>query len=185
MNTGIRIATKADAAFVHDAYGYYVEHTDITFSTENPSVEEYEAKIEKTLEIYPFYILEADGVPCGFTYASKFRPHDAYQWVAEGTICLAPDAPRRRGLGTMLYQKLLDTLKAQGFQAIFGVITSTNKPSIQMHLAMGFENGGLFKRMGNKCGQWLDIVYMHKTLNVLPDSATPPVSFAVWREQAG
>ena len=184
MNTEIRIAKAADAQFVHDVYGYYVEHTDITFTTVNPSVEAYGEKIAKTLEVYPFYILEADGAPRGFAYAGKFRPHEAYQWVAEGTICLAPDAPKRMGLGSTLYRKLLDTLKAQGMQSLFGVITTTNEASLQMHIRLGFENVGHFKRMGNKGGRWLDVVFMQKTLNTLPDLPNPPVPFAVWRTRA-
>lgn len=177
MTTNTRIATKSDAQFVHDVYGYYVEHTDITFSTVNPSIEAYGEKIEKTLEFYPFFILEADGVPCGFTYAGKFRPHEAYQWTAEGTICLAPDAPKRRGLGSALYGKLLEALKVQGMQNVFGVITTTNEASIRLHLGLGFENVGRFRRLGNKSGKWLDVVWMQKTLNDLPDSPKPPVPF--------
>lgn len=178
MNTSIRIATKDDAQFVHDVYGYYVEHTTITFTTENPTVEDYAEKIETTLLRYPFLILEFDGEACGFTYAGQVRPHDAYQWTAEGTICLTPDAPRRKGLGSILYQSLLDTLKAQGFQSIFGVITSTNEASLKMHTRMGFENVGQFRRMGNKNGAWLDVIWMQKTLAVLPDVATPPIPFS-------
>ncbi len=178
MNTTIRIATKADAQFVHDVYGYYAESTNVTFTTVNPPVEAYAEKIEHTLERYPFYILEADGVACGFAYAGQIRPHEAYQWTAEGTVYLSPDAPKRRGLGRVLYQKLLDTLQRQGIQTVFGVITATNEPSLKMHLNMDFEEVGRFKRMGNKSGQWLDVVWMQKTLNVLSDDAAPPVPFA-------
>ncbi len=180
MNLNIRVAGKADAPFVHDLYGYYVANTNVTFSTENPSVEEYEHKIEKTLAAYPFYILESDGVPCGFAYAGQIRPHEAYRWTAEATIYLAPDAPRRKGLGRTLYQKLLDTLQEQGVQTVFGVITATNEPSVRLHESMGFETVGNFRRMGNKGGEWLDVLWMQKTLNVLPDLAEPPVPFPVW-----
>lgn len=180
MNINIRVATEADAQFVHDVYGYYVAHTSATFSTENPSVEAYAEKIAKTLERFPFYILEADGVARGFAYAAQIRPHEASQWTAEGTVYLAPDAPRRRGYGRVLYQRLLDTLKTLGIQTVFGVITATNEPSLRMHLSMGFEEVGRFKRMGNKKGEWLDVVWMQKTLNTLQDSPSPPVPFARW-----
>ena len=177
MKTTIRMATKDDAQFVHDVYGYYAEHTNVTFTTVNPSVEAYEEKIAHTLERYPFYILEADGVLCGFAYAGQIRPHEAYQWTAEGTVYLSPDAPKRMGLGRVLYQKLLDTLQQQGIQTVFGVITATNEASLKMHLNMGFEEVGRFKRMGNKNGQWLDVVWMQKTLNILGDDAAPPIPY--------
>jgi L-amino acid N-acyltransferase YncA len=184
MKTTIRIAKKADARFVHEIYGYYVEHTNITFYTHNFSLEAFMEKIEKTLHTFPFYILEADGNPCGFAYAAPIRPQDAYLWTAEATIYLASDAPKRKGLGRILYQKLLDTLKAQGIQTVFGVITATNEASIRMHLSMGFTEVGRFARMGNKGGQWLDVVWMQKTLNLLPDQPNPPVPFSEWRKQA-
>ena len=178
MNTNIRIAQKADAPFVHDVYGYYVEHTNFTFYTRNFSLEYFEEKIEKTLAAYPFYIMEADGKPCGFAYAAPLRPQDAYQWTLESTIYLAPDAPRRKGLGRMLYQKLLNALQTQGIQTVFGVITATNEPSVRMHFSMGFELAGNFKRMGNKGGEWLDVVWMQKTLNTLADQPKPPIPFS-------
>lgn len=183
MKLDIRIAGKEDALFVHDLYGNYVANTNVTFSTVNPSVEEYGHKIEKTLAMYPFYILEADGVPCGFAYAGQIRPHEAYRWTAEATIYLTPDAPKRKGLGRTLYQKLLDTLQGQGVQTVFGVITATNEPSIRMHECMGFETVGNFRRMGNKNGEWLDVLWMQKNLNVLPDRAKPPVPFPEWLAQ--
>jgi L-amino acid N-acyltransferase YncA len=179
MTTQIRIATENDAAFVHDVYGYYVEHTSVTFSTENPPVESYAQKIRHTLEAYPFLILEADGVPVGFAYASQIRPHEAYRWTAEATIYLAPDTPRRKGLGRLLYEELLCILKQQGIQTVFGVITATNEPSLRMHDRMGFSRAGVFKRMGNKRGEWLDVVWMEKTLVNLPDRPEPPTPFPV------
>ncbi len=178
MEIAIRKANRADAQFVHDVYGYYVEHTNVTFTTVNPSVEAYAEKIEHTLMRYPFFILEADGVACGFAYAGQIRPHEAYQWTAEGTVYLSPEAPKRRGLGRLLYQQLLDTLQTMGIQTVFGVITANNQPSQQMHLNMGFEEVGRFKRMGHKNGEWLDVVWMQKTLGMQPDNPEPPVPYA-------
>ena len=169
-----------DAPFVHDVYGYYVENTSVTFSTENPPVESYAQKIRHTLETYPFLILEADGAPVGFAYASQIRPHEAYRWTAEATIYLAPDAPRRKGLGRLLYGELLRLLREQGFQTAFGVITATNEPSLRMHERMGFSKAGVFKRMGNKRGEWLDVVWMEKTLLTLPDMPKSPTPFSAF-----
>jgi len=178
MNTNIRIANKADAQFIHDVYGYYVLNTNVTFYMNNFTLKEFERKIAATLMDFPYYILEVDGNACGFAYAGKLRPQDAYRWTVETTVYLSPDAPKRRGLGRLLYQKLLDTLRAQGIQTVFGVISATNEPSIQMHRSMGFTEAGRFRRMGNKNGEWLDVVWMQKTLNVLGDDPGPPVPFS-------
>ncbi|MCE5342270.1 MAG: N-acetyltransferase family protein [Eubacteriales bacterium] len=177
MNVSIRTATGEDAAFVHDVYGYYVENTNVTFSTENPDVESYRQKILHTLETYPFYICEADGKPCGFAYGSQIRPHEAYRWGVEATVYLAPDAPKRTGLGSTLYTRLIDTLTQQGFMTVYGVITEQNEPSLALHRAMGFTMAGQFDRMGYKNGQWLGVIWMRKEIGHFSDTPSEPVLF--------
>ena len=181
MNLSIRVATEADARFVHDVYGHFVDHSNATFSTENPSVDAYREKIRHTLERYPFYICEAEGVPCGFAYGAQIRPHEAYQWDVEGTIYLALDAPKRVGIGTRLYQALIDTLQAQGYKTVYGVITDLNEPSLALHRAMGFHEAGHFRNMGYKNGQWLGVVWMQRDIGSFDDNPQPPIPFAQWQ----
>ena len=52
----IRIATPEDASAIQSIYRYYVEHTAITFELEVPSVEEFQGRIKKTLERYPYLV---------------------------------------------------------------------------------------------------------------------------------
>lgn len=181
----IRTANAADAAFVHDVYGYYVQNTIINFSTDNPDVESYREKIEHTLETYPYYICEAEGKPCGFAYAGPIRPHEAYRWNVEATIYLAPDAPRRTGLGKTLYLKLLDTLKQQGFKAAYGVITDNNEPSLSLHRALGFVQACHFNNMGYKNGAWYGVIWMQKALGTFAEKPAEPVPYRLWRTKHG
>jgi len=185
MDCVLRVAAEGDAAFVHDVYGFYVRHSDATFSTENPGVESYRQKILHTLETYPFYICEAGGVPCGFAYGAQIRPHEAYRWDVEATLYLAPDAPKRAGLGSALYGKLLDTLKRQGFKTVFGVITDSNAPSLALHRALGFTQAGHFPHMGYKNGRWLGVIWMQKDIGGFQGAPEEPVPFSVWRKRNG
>ena len=50
-NFSIRIAEEKDAKEIHDIYDYYVKNTAVTFSTENPTVEEYKKQIAETKKI--------------------------------------------------------------------------------------------------------------------------------------
>lgn len=181
MERNIRIAGEADAQFVHDVYGHYVYHSEATFSTENPDVESYRNKILHTLETHPFYILEVDGKPCGFAYGGQIRPHEAYRWDVEATIYLAPDAPRRMGLGSYLYAKLLDMLKRQGYKNVYGVITDCNEPSLALHRAMGFAQAGHFQHMGYKNGHWLGVIWMQYDFGGFEGAPQEPVPFVKWR----
>ncbi len=180
MQITIRIASGADATFVHDVYGHYVYHSNATFSTENPDVASYWEKITHTLERYPFFICEVDGVPVGFAYGAQIRPHEAYQWNVEATIYLKPDAPKRKGIGKALYTKLINTLREQGFITVYGVITDQNEPSLAMHRAMGFFEAGHFRNMGYKNGQWLGVIWMQLNLGDFNSAPKEPVSFAHW-----
>ena len=50
----IRMAAAEDAPALLDIYRPYVEHTAITFEYKVPSIEEFAARILRTLQRYPF-----------------------------------------------------------------------------------------------------------------------------------
>ena len=52
----IRSAKLSDAKAIQSIYAPYVEKTAITFEYEVPSVQEFENRINKTLENYPYQI---------------------------------------------------------------------------------------------------------------------------------
>ena len=66
------------------------------------------------MQFFPFFLLEEDGVPVGYAYAHFFHPRKAYQWVCETTIYVERNH-HKKGYASMLYGKLLDALKKQGF----------------------------------------------------------------------
>lgn len=164
MEYNIRIAEKKDAKDIHDIYEYYVDNTNITFSIENETIEQYEQKIEETKKVYPFIVAESNGEILGFAYGGQLRHHDAYRYAVEATIYLSPDAPKRCGIGSELYKKLMDILSKQGFKLVYGVITDSNKPSIELHKALGFKEVGRFEKIGYKNNMWHGIVWMEKVI---------------------
>ena len=50
----IKTVSIKDAAELLEIYRYYVENTAITFEVEVPSLQEFSARIEKTLKKYPY-----------------------------------------------------------------------------------------------------------------------------------
>ena len=159
----IRVAEDGDARACHDIYGSYVDDLIVTFTIDNPSVEEYLAKIRNTKKLDPFYVAEdTEGRIFGYCCGEPLRPHDAYKWNVEWTIVLAPDCPRRQGVGSALFEQFERTLKAQGFQYIYAVIVDTNEPSIAFHKSLGFSEVGHFMNAGIKQGQWLGIKWLSK-----------------------
>lgn len=178
MNYIIRTAKESDAQSIHDAYEECVKVPSITFTLQNPTVEQYREKIRHTLEMYPFYVAEDEnGRFLGYVYGSPLRPHDAYKWNVESTIVLAPDAPKRCGIATALYNKFFDTLKKQGFKSVFAVIVGGNIPSIALHESLGFEREGETENIGYKQGEWKSILWYRKQIASY-DVPDEPIPFA-------
>ena len=86
----IRNARKADAQKIHDIYGQYVPYDYVTFTIDNPSVEQYAANIEEYSKHYPYLVaVDNDDEILGYVCGHSFRPHDAYKWNVESTIILS------------------------------------------------------------------------------------------------
>ena len=69
----IRNASLADAPRILEIYAWYVEHTVITFEYDVPSLEEFEGRMRRTMQKYPYlsssgtagWRLRLRGVLCG------------------------------------------------------------------------------------------------------------------------
>ena len=165
MEYKIRLATENDAQAVHDIYGAYVPLDYVTFTVDNPDVEAYRQKIINTLEKYPFLVAQSsDGRILGYVYGSPLRPHDAYQWNVEWTIVLSPDAPKRSGIASSLYNEFEKILVKQGYRYIYGVLVDTNEARLEFHKSLGFTEVGHFENAGFKLGAWRGIRWMVKEI---------------------
>ena len=65
----IRPASLSEAQAIQAIYAPYVEKTAITFEYEVPSVQEFEKRISKTIEKYPYLVAEENGQALGYAYA--------------------------------------------------------------------------------------------------------------------
>ena len=106
----IRNASLADAPRILEIYAWYVEHTVITFEYDVPSLEEFEGRMRRTMQKYPYLVIERDGRVEGYAYAGPFVGRAAYDWACELTIYLDHDA-RKHGMGRALYEALADRLQ--------------------------------------------------------------------------
>lgn len=150
---------------VHDIYGAYFPLDYVTFTVDNPDVESYRKKIVDTLEKSPFPVAENDdGKILGYAYGSSLRPHDDYQWNVEWTIIPAPDAPKRSGIATALYNEFAEIPVKQGYRYIYGVPVDTNTASLAFHKSLGFTEVGHFENAGFKLGAWRGIRWLVKRI---------------------
>lgn len=93
----------------------------------------------------------------------------------EDSIYIHPDA-KGRGIGTLLFERLLELLKKQGFRICYSLIEEDNAPSLRMHEKYGFVKCGFAANSGYKLGAWHGIITMEKQLNEsssVPEPVTP------------
>lgn len=158
----IRFADPArDAAALLAIYRPYIEKTAITFETEAPSVQDYEARIRAIAAQFPYLVLERDGEIIGYAYAHRQAERAAFDWNAELSIYMK-EGFTGCGAGRPLYALLEELLGMQGYVNFFGVITGDNAVSIALHERMGYRKIAVHEKTGWKFGRWHDTVWMHK-----------------------
>ena len=160
----IRPVSTADSQALLDIYRPYVEYTAITFEYEVPSIQEFEKRISKTLEIYPYLVAEENGQVLGYAYASTYYARTAYDWTTELSIYVAKEA-RGQGIGSALYTALEEELQARGYLRFLACIAVPNEASISMHEKRGYVQVAHFPKIGYKFNKWHDIVWMQKTID--------------------
>ncbi|MBQ6878505.1 MAG: N-acetyltransferase [Oscillospiraceae bacterium] len=170
MTGKIRLATVDDAEKILRVYAPYIEKTAITFEYEIPSLSEFSERISKTLEKYPWIVFEEDGKILGYAYGGPEHKRAAYQWTV-GVSVYVDESAKGKGIGSALYEKILDILKKQNFCLCYALINDDNEASMRMHEKFGFVRTGIRKNCGFKHGKWHSIVFLEKQLN---EFSVPP-----------
>lgn len=171
---GIRAATPDDAARIAAIYAPFVIGGTVSFEIDPPDARAMRGRMAASEGLYPWMVVTNGGDDAGvvgYAYATKFRDRPAYKYVVETSIYVAGDQ-QRGGVGRLLYEALIDTLRAQGFTQAIGAITLPNDASISLHESVGFRRAGVYREIGYKQGRWIDVGFWQCELN---DSKVPPV----------
>ena len=178
----IRPARAKDAEAIAAIYAPYVEREIISFEIEAPDARAIAARMAASNGYFPWLVAaageEEDARILGYAYAGRFRDRPAYDYVVETSIYLDQEA-KGFGTGRLLYDALIDTLRAQGFTQAIGVISLPNDQSIALHRAVGFRSAGMHRAVGFKFGRWIDVGFWQCELN---ESAIPPREPRPFRE---
>lgn len=151
----IRLIEESDAGEVLEIYKPYVLNTIISFEYEVPTHEEYLQRIKTNTADYPWLVCSLNDKIIGYAYAGKHRYRTAYQWSPESTVYMAPGM-HGKGIARILYETLFSLLRLQGHFNVFAGIGLPNEKSVGFHRALGFEEIGIFKKIGYKHGNWHD-----------------------------
>lgn len=166
----IRTATLEDAVAILDIYGYYVANTAISMEYEVPTLEEFEKRVETTLEHYPYLVAEKDGKIVGYAYAGRFHPRAAFYRSAEVSIYIKKDT-QKCGIGGVLYEAIEEKLTEQGILNVYASIAYTDNEdeyltnnSMQFHEHMGYRKVAQFNNCCYKFKKWYHLIWMEKML---------------------
>lgn len=146
-------------------YNYYVNNTAVTFDTQPFTTEQRLTWFENFTSgtAHQCLVVEERGEILGYASSSTFRPKPAYHQSVETTIYLKPDTAGR-GIGKMLYQKLIGNLIELNLHRAYGIVALPNPASVALHQTLGFRSIGTLTEVGYKFGQYYDTLWLEKDL---------------------
>ena len=179
----LRIACETDVPAILAVYAPYILSSTATFEYDVPTEAEFLQRFRDITAQYPWLVWEEEGRILGYAYASAPYSRAAFQWCAEPTVYLVPEA-KGRGIARRLYMALEKLLKIQGYQVLYALITAENVPSIRFHQKCGYSLRGDFPDCGFKFGRWLGLFWLEKRLNSVESPSNPPIPWSALRQDA-
>ena len=172
----IRIATTDDIPQILAIYGPYIEHSTASFEYTVPSEEAFRERFLRITKQFPWLVWEEEGRILGYAYASRPFERAAYQWCAEDSVYLLPQA-HGKGIGKKLLTALEKILTYQGYRVVYAIITSENERSLAFHRRCGYAFLAEMPHCGVKFGKSLGIVWMEKRLSSVEIPSNTPFSW--------
>lgn len=166
----VREASLADASRILEIYTPYILETTYTFEYEVPSLTEFEQRLARIMERFPWLVCEEEGRIVAYAYAGTYMSRAAYDWCADLSIYVEQQK-RGQGISLLLYRALFAVLKEMHIQNLYAVITEENQESVRFHEKLGFEIFAVYSKVGYKHGKWLDVIWMQAFLG---EHSLPP-----------
>lgn len=175
--TTVRTATADDAEAMLTVYAPHVLHDAITFETQIPSIKEFESRIHKCLQKFPWLVCEVKNEIAGYVYASTHRDREAYQWTCECSVYVH-EKHKGKGIAKSLYGALFQILQKQGLVNLYAGITLPNEASVRLHEGCGFQKFAAYENIGYKLDQWHSVGWWKLLLNEHTLKPSPPLLFS-------
>jgi len=159
----IRRAVRGDCPGILDIYNDAVLKTTATYDYEPRPLEHRVAWFEDHQRTgHAIFVAEApDGRIVGWSALNRYHDRMGFRFTAENSVYVA-EGSRGQGLGARLLEPLIPAAAEIGLRAILAAIDAQNTASLRLHARFGFEQVGLFKRVGFKFDRWLDVAYLER-----------------------
>ena len=164
----IRTATAADAQGLAEIYNHAVENTVAILNETLVDAENRAAWVAQRLgDGFPVLVAEENGQVIGYASYGPWRPFHGFRETVEHSVYVR-DGQRGKGLGRQLMQALIDQAKADGLHMMVAAVTAGNDASIRLHEALGFEVTARMPQVGQKFGDWLELIFLQLRLDDRP-----------------
>jgi phosphinothricin acetyltransferase len=154
----IRSANAADADAIAEIYNHYILHSVISFEEETVSGRDMLVRMAEIQQDYPWLVYEDDGAIAGYAYATPWKNRSAYRHAAETTIYV-DKAKLGKGIGSRLYEPLLQDLRSRDLHIVMAGIALPNDGSVAIHEKFGFVKVAHYREIGRKFDRWVDVGY--------------------------
>lgn len=144
-------------------YNHYIRETTITFEEQEVCARDIAERAAKVAgSSLPWLVMEHEGKLLGYAYATEWNGRCAYRYSVESTVYLDPRCIGK-GLGTALYQRLLDELRARSIHVVIAGVALPNPASVALHERLGFSKVAHFSEVGFKFSHWIDVGYWQRS----------------------
>ncbi len=167
----IRTAQARDGAALAAIYAPAVTERSTSFEIDAPDADEMARRVERITARTPWLVCTRDDEVVGYAYATQHRERLAYQWSLETSAYVRSDA-HRCGVARALYTSLFAVLELQGFRNVYAGVTLPNAASVGLHESLGFTRVGVYHGIGNKFGEWHDVMWLERA--IAPRIVAPP-----------
>ncbi|MBT6273722.1 MAG: N-acetyltransferase [Chromatiales bacterium] len=158
----IRPATDSDASRILEIYGQGLETRNATFETEVPEWAVWDAKHHRFCRL----IEEVDGAVAGWCAIAPVSARDCYRGVAEVSVYV-DTGWLGQGIGGRLLDALVDASEQAGIWTLYSSIFPENEATRRVHVARGFEELGVRRRIAQLDGVWRDTLLLERRSDVV------------------
>jgi phosphinothricin acetyltransferase len=170
MRATVRSAALRDLPELTAIYNHYVVNTAITFDLQPYEPEQRRAWFDDHSVAGRHRLLVAvdeDDDLLGYATTSRWRPKAAYDTTVESSVYCRADAVGR-GIGRTLYTALFAAISAEDVHRIVAGISQPNAASVALHQRLGFRPVGVFTNVGRKFGNYWDVAWFERPLQLEP-----------------
>jgi phosphinothricin acetyltransferase len=144
-------------------YTHYILHTTATFHVQGLTLEEMREGVFFDSEKYKTFVICTEANICGYVLITQHKKREAYDATAEVTVYLKPDFIGK-GLGSMALEYIEEYARKQEIHVLVATICGENEESIRLFVKNGYNKCAHYKEVGQKFGQYLDIVAYQKII---------------------